>query len=49
MTKQNQAYLVIGALVVVVIGLGFYIWREESKPSGVEIRLDESGISIQEN
>ena len=47
--KQNQLYLVIAALAVVVIGLAAYIWREESKPSGVEIRLDESGISIQEN
>ncbi|MBE0692999.1 MAG: hypothetical protein IH590_07825 [Aquamicrobium sp.] len=47
--KQNQLYILVGALIVVVIGLGIYIWREESKPSGVEIRLNESGISIQEN
>jgi len=47
--KQNQLYILVGALIVVVIGLGIYIWREQSKPSGVEIRLDESGISIQEN
>jgi len=39
----------VGALVVVIVGLAVYIWREESKPSGVEIRLDETGISIQEN
>jgi hypothetical protein len=47
--KQNQLYLVIGALAVVVIGLAFYIFREESQPDGVEIRLDESGISVEEN
>lgn len=47
--KQNQLYILVGALIVVVIGLGIYIWREESKPSGVEIRLNEFGISIQEN
>ncbi|HRP78646.1 MAG TPA: hypothetical protein PL183_06015 [Aquamicrobium sp.] len=47
--KQNQLYILVGALIVVVIGLGVYVWREQSKPSGVEIRLDESGISIQEN
>ena len=46
--KQNQLYILVGALIVVVIGLGVYIWREQSKPSGVEIRLDQSGISIQE-
>lgn len=47
--KQNQLYILVGALTVVVIGLGIYIWQEQSKPSGVEIRLNESGISIQEN
>jgi hypothetical protein len=47
--RQNQLYLIIGALVVVVIALGIYVWREESKPEGVELRIDESGISIEEN
>lgn len=47
--KQNQLYLIIGALIVVVIALGIYVWREESKPDGVELRIDDSGISIQEN
>lgn len=47
--KQNQLYILVGALIVVVIGLGIYIFQEQSKPSGVEIRLNESGISIQEN
>ena len=39
--KQNQLYA--------VIALGIYVWREQSKPSGVEIRLDQSGVSIQKN
>jgi hypothetical protein len=47
--RQNQLYLIIGALIVVVIALGVYVWREESKPDGVELRIDESGISIEEN
>lgn len=47
--RQNQLYLIIGALIVAVIALGIYVWREESKPEGVELRIDESGISIQEN
>jgi hypothetical protein len=45
--QQNKLYLVIGALVVVVIGLGIYVLREESKPEGVELRIDDSGISVQ--
>jgi hypothetical protein len=47
--RQNTLYLIIGALVVAVVALGIYVWREESKPAGVELRIDESGISIQEN
>lgn len=47
--KQNQLYLLIGALVVAVIALGIYVFREESKPDGVELRIDDKGISIQEN
>jgi len=47
--KQNQLYLVIGALVVIVIGLGAYVWHEQTKPKGVEIKLNESGISVQQN
>ena len=46
--QQNKLYLVIGALVVVVIGLGIYVLREETKPEGVELRIDDSGISVQQ-
>ena len=47
--KQNQLYLLIGALVVVVIALGIYVYREELKPDGVELRIDEFGISVEQN
>lgn len=47
--RTNSLYLIIGALIVAVIALGIYVWREESKPSGVELRIDESGISVEEN
>lgn len=47
--KQNHLYLLIGALAVAVIVLGAYVWRQESRPSGVEIRLDESGVSVEQN
>ncbi|WP_165915895.1 hypothetical protein [Aminobacter aminovorans] len=46
--KQNNLYLIIGALVAAVIALGIYVYREESKPKGVELRIDETGISVQE-
>ncbi|MET2830243.1 hypothetical protein [Mesorhizobium shangrilense] len=47
--KQNTLYLVIGALIVAVIALGVYVYREESKPKGVELKIDDKGISIQQN
>lgn len=47
--RQNQLYLIIGALVVAVIVLGVYVLREESKPSGVEMRIDDTGVSIEQN
>jgi len=47
--QSNRLYLVIVALAVAVVALGIYIWREETKPQGVEIRIDENGLSVQEN
>ncbi|MDX8477290.1 hypothetical protein RFN28_02215 [Mesorhizobium sp. VK24D] len=47
--RQNLLYLIIGALVVVVIALGAYIYREQTRPKGVELKIDDKGISIQQN
>jgi hypothetical protein len=49
MNNRNGLYFIIGALLVLVIGFGIYTYREETKPSGVEIQLNEQGISIDEN
>lgn len=46
--NQNRLYLIIGILLAAVIALAIYVWREESKPDGVELRIGEDGISIQE-
>jgi len=47
--NRNGLYLVIGALVVVVVVLGIYMYRQETKPEGVELKIDDNGISIQKN
>lgn len=47
--NRNSLYLVIAVLAVAVIGLGVYAYREETKPAGVEIKIGEGGVSIQEN
>ena len=46
--NQNVLYLIIGALAVIVVALGVYVYQKESEPSGVEMRIDDSGISIEE-
>jgi hypothetical protein len=47
--NRNMLYLVIGALVVIVVVLGAYLYRQETKPEGVEMKIDDNGISIQKN
>lgn len=47
--NRNSLYLIIGALVAVVVVLGLYAYREESKPNGVELKINDSGISIEQN
>jgi hypothetical protein len=49
MSRNNGLYLIIGALFVAVIGLGIYVYQEESKPDGVELRIGENGVSVEEN
>ncbi|CAN7253326.1 hypothetical protein [Neorhizobium sp. LjRoot104] len=48
MTRTNNLYLVIGALLIAVVGLGFYVYREETKPKGVELSIGQDGIKVQE-
>ena len=47
--KNHTLYLIIAVLAVALIVLGIYMWREQSKPEGVEIKIDEHGVSIQKN
>ncbi|SEI00178.1 hypothetical protein SAMN05216228_101593 [Rhizobium tibeticum] len=48
MNNRNGFYFVIGALVVLVLGMGIYILREGSKPKGVDISIGEKGISVEQ-
>jgi hypothetical protein len=47
--NRNALYMLVGGLVVLVVVLGVYIYDKESKPDGVELKIGEGGISIQEN
>ncbi|WP_042778792.1 hypothetical protein [Sinorhizobium fredii] len=39
-----MVYLIIGGLVLAIIVLGVYLYREKTKPAGVELRLDQNGV-----
>jgi uncharacterized protein YoxC len=47
--NRNSLYIIVALLAVAVIVLGVYVIREESKPDGVEIQLNEDGLSVEQN
>jgi hypothetical protein len=46
-SRSNIVYLVVGALVVVVVVLGFQLYQDRKKPEGVRIDLGPNGMSIE--
>jgi hypothetical protein len=47
--NRNALYALLGALVVLVIVLGVYIYDREKEPEGVQLNIGENGVSIKEN
>ncbi|MBP1886210.1 hypothetical protein [Sinorhizobium mexicanum] len=46
--NRSGLYLIIAVLAVVAIGLGIYVYREENR-AGIEIRIGQDGVSVEEN
>ncbi|MFQ6161398.1 hypothetical protein [Sinorhizobium meliloti] len=46
--NRNGLYLVIAVLAVITVGLAIYVYQQETT-QGVEIKIGEDGISVQEN
>jgi hypothetical protein len=46
--SRNALYAIIAVLVVVVIGFGIYTYQQQNKP-GLEVRVDNNGLSIEGN
>jgi ElaB/YqjD/DUF883 family membrane-anchored ribosome-binding protein len=46
--NRNGLYLIIGALLVAVVGLGIYAYREETKPAGIALKIGEGGVSVEQ-
>jgi predicted negative regulator of RcsB-dependent stress response len=47
MNRNNTLYLIIGALVVATVVLGYQYYQSQQR-TGVEITIGEGGLSIQE-
>lgn len=47
--SRNALYMAIGALAVIVVVLAVYAYQQATKPKGIELEIDDSGISIQQN
>ena len=47
MMNRNVLYLVIGALIVAAGVVGYLLYQERQKTSGIEINVDKSGISVE--
>ncbi|QND53705.1 hypothetical protein HB779_18780 [Phyllobacterium sp. 628] len=46
--NRNMLYLIIGGLIVLVLGLGFYIYDKQSRPTGIELKIGEGGVSVEQ-
>lgn len=46
--SRNTLYGVIAILVIALVAFGIYTYQEQSRP-GIEVRVDEQGISIDGN
>ena len=47
MTRERILFLILGALVVAVVVLGYQLQQERKKTSGIDINIGEKGISIE--
>lgn len=47
--SKNGLYILLGALIVVIIGFTVYTYQQEKQPKGVELKIGEQGVSIQQN
>lgn len=45
--KRNVLYLISGAVGVAALILGYQFYQDRQNSSGVEINIDDNGISIQ--
>jgi uncharacterized protein HemX len=46
---RNGLYAVIALLLIVVVGFGIYSYQQQQAQPGIEVKVDQNGISIDGN
>lgn len=47
--SRNLLYAICGVFGVAIVVLGYLVYEDRQKSKGVEIKIDDNGISIQGN
>lgn len=47
--SRNGLYAVIAVLLIAIVGFGIYSYQQEQARPGIDIRVDEQGISVDGN
>ena len=45
--KRNVLYLIIGVLAIVTAVIGYQLYQERQKTTGIQINVGKTGISIE--
>lgn len=45
--NRSVLYLIVGVLIVAVVVVGYQLYQERQKTTGIEIDVGKSGISIE--
>lgn len=45
--ERNRLSLLVGALAIVAIVLGYFLYQERHKTAGIDINVGRGGISIE--
>ncbi|MCO6186980.1 hypothetical protein [Rhizobium sp. L1K21] len=48
-SKSNALYFIVGALVVVIAGMGYYIYDQQKDDGTVSLKIGEGGVSVEKN
>jgi hypothetical protein len=46
--NRNGLYVIIAILVIAIAGFAIYTYQEQNRP-GVEVRVDDGGLSVNTN